>query len=166
MLYFNYKYHSKRGIAMWILWLIVGIVFSIAEMLYSGFFLIWFAIGAFSTIIISFFTENVVYQSIAFLFISLTLLLTLTRYFSQKFNSSHTTLTNTDSLIGQKGIVTTDIGKDSFESGLVKLDGEIWTASSKNGEIIKKGAVVEIHEIKGVRIIVSEIKTQGGLPND
>ncbi len=148
---------------MWILWLIVGIVFSIAEILYSGFFLIWFAIGAFLTIIVSFFTDNVIYQSITFLTISILLLLTLTKYVARKFSSSHTVPTNIDSLIGKTGIVTEDIGKDNFENGLVKLDGEIWTAVSKDGTPIPKGAAVQISEIKGVRLIVSLYENQGGL---
>ncbi|WP_069997443.1 NfeD family protein [Cellulosilyticum sp. I15G10I2] len=141
---------------MWILWLIVGIVFSVAEILYSGFFLIWFAIGAFLTIIVSFFTDNILYQSVIFLVISIILLLTLTKHFAKKFASGHTFPTNIDSLIGKKGIVIQNVGKDSFESGLVKLDGEIWTAVSQDGNAIEKGAVVQIHEIKGVRLIVSE----------
>ena len=143
---------------MWILWLMVGIVFSLAEMLYSGFFLIWFALGAFVTIIVSFFTENILYQSITFLLISITLLLSLTKHVAKKFSSGHTIPTNIDSLIGKRGMVTEDIGKDSFESGFVKLDGEIWTAISKDSMAIPKGTVVEIHEIKGVRLIVSTVE--------
>ncbi|MDF2612700.1 MAG: putative protease [Clostridia bacterium] len=141
---------------MWILWLIVGIVFSIAEILSSGFFLIWFAIGAFIALIASFFTSNVLYQGIIFLAVSLILLLTLTKLVAKKFSSHPTLPTNIDSLIGKKGIVTEDIGKDNFESGLVKLDGEIWTAVSKDGHPINKGSIVSIHEIKGVRLIVSQ----------
>ena len=143
---------------MWILWLIVGIVFSVSEILYSGFFLIWFAIGAFLTIIVSFFTENILYQGISFLAISIILLLTLTKYFAKKFTSGHTFPTNIDGLIGKTGIVTQIIGKDNFDSGFVKLDGEIWTAISKDGNTIEKGSMVQVHEIKGVRLIVSEVK--------
>ena len=143
---------------MWILWLIAGIVFSVAEIFYSGFFLIWFAIGAFSAMIASRFTDNVIYQGLIFLIISLALLLTLTKRFTKKFSSHATIPTNIDSLVGKKGIVTTHIGKDSFENGLVKLDGEIWTAFSKDGQPIEKGATVQIHEVKGVRLIVSEVK--------
>lgn len=140
---------------MWLLWLIVGIVFSVAEIFYNGFFLIWFAAGAFSAMIVSRFTDNVVYQGIIFLIISIVLLLTLTKRFTQKFSSHPTVPTNIDNLIGKKGIVTQDIGKDNFENGLVKLDGEIWTALSKDGLPIAKDTIVQIHEVKGVRLIVS-----------
>lgn len=148
---------------MWVLWLVVGIVFSLAEMLYSGFFLIWFAIGAFTALIASFFTDNILYQGIIFLIISLILLLTLTKHVAKKFSSHATIPMNIDSLIGKKGIVTQDIGKDNFENGLVKLDGEIWTAVSKDGYPIKKGSIVHIQEIKGVRLIVSQIENDGGI---
>lgn len=148
---------------MWMLWLIVGIIFSVCEVFYSGFFLIWFAIGAFCTIIISFFTQNILYQSIVFLVVSITLLLTLTKYFTRKFLSKNYTATNIDSLIGKTGIVTQDIGKDNFEAGLVKLDGEIWTAVSENGAAIAKGSTVVIQQIKGVRLIVTQTENKGGL---
>jgi len=148
---------------MWILWLIVGIIFSLSEILYSGFFLIWFAVGAFASLIASFFTENVLYQGIIFLVVSLTLLLTLTKRIAKKFSSSATIPMNIDRLIGNNGIVTEDIGKDTFENGLVKLDGEIWTAVSKDGHPIEKGSIVSIQEIKGVRLIVSRAENQGGI---
>ncbi len=142
---------------MWILWLVIGIIFSVAEILYSGFFLIWFAAGAFAALITSFFTSHFIIQSLVFIFVSLILLLTLTKRFVKRFNKTSTVATNIDGLIGKQGVVTHSIGKDNIESGLVKLDGEIWTAISYDGMPISKETLVEIKEIKGVRLIVSPL---------
>ena len=145
---------------MWILWLIVAIIFSIAEMIYSGFFLLWFAIGAFCSMIISliFPNSNMFVQGGIFLIVSVSLLLTLTKKFTKKYSNSETIPTNIDKLIGKTGIVIQNIGEDTYETGLVKLDGEIWSAVSSNGSPILKGSSVKIQEIKGVKLIVTPLE--------
>ena len=51
------------------------------------------------------------------------------------------------------GIVTQDI--DKLKPGEVKVDGKMWTAISDKE--IKKGKVVEILKIEGVKLKVKEI---------
>lgn len=140
---------------MWYIWLIAAIIFCIAEILYSGFFIIWFAIGSLAALITSFFTTNLVIQTIIFLIVSLVLLITLTKHITNKLLKHPTIATNVDGLIGKKGMVIETIGENTLEPGLVKLDGEIWTATSLYDEVIEKGTLVEIKQIKGVRLIVA-----------
>lgn len=140
---------------MWYIWLIATIIFCIAEILYSGFFIIWFAIGSLAALITSFFTTNLIIQTLIFLIVSLILLITLTKHVTTKLLKRPTIATNVDELIGKKGVVIKTIGENSLEPGLVKLDGEIWTATSLYDEVITKGTLVEIKKIKGVRLIVS-----------
>lgn len=143
---------------MWYIWLIAAIIFCAAEILYNGFFIIWFAIGSFAALIISFLTPNLIIQTLVFLIISFILLITLTKRITEKLSNKTTVQTNIDGLIGKKGIVIETIGKDNLEPGLVKLDGETWSATSANEEIIEKGTLVEINAIKGVRLIVTSIQ--------
>lgn len=143
---------------MWEVWLIIAIIFAIAAFCYSGFFLLWFAIGALVALISSLFLHNLLVESIIFLVISFILLLTLTQYFTRKFASKKTFVTNTDKLIGSRGIVTKCIGQNNLESGLVKLDGEIWSAISDSNEAIAEGSLVKVKAIKGVRLIVTNIR--------
>ena len=44
------------------------------------------------------------------------------------------------------------------EFGLVKIEGDTWSAISENEEEIKKGTEVEIKKIEGVKLIVTPIK--------
>lgn len=143
---------------MWLLWLVAGIIFTISEIVYSGFFLIWFAVGSFITMFLSFFIQNTAVESVIFLVISITLLLTLTKKFTQKISSKNSFVSNVDNLIEKKGVVTETIGKDHLDTGLVKLEGEIWTAVSENGKTIEKGTLVEVRAIKGVRLIVVPVQ--------
>lgn len=142
---------------MWYIWLIAAIIFCAAEILYNGFFIIWFAIGSLAALITSFITPNLVIQTIVFLLISLILLITLTKRITQKFSNKDSIATNISGLIGKRGIVIETIGKNNLEPGLVKLDGETWSATSLNEEAIEKGALVEVSDIKGVRLIVTAV---------
>lgn len=65
--------------------------------------------------------------------------------------------TSIDALLGQKGLVTQTIGEPDNEVGLVRLDGEIWSALSLKGTRIEKGVIVKVHDIKGVRLIVTPL---------
>lgn len=141
---------------MWLLWLVVGIIFAIAEIIYSGFFLIWFSVGALAALIASLFTSSIAIQLVIFLMVSFILLITLTKRFTNKFSHKDVVPTNIDALIGQKGIVLEPIGETTHETGQVKLDGEIWSAISADGSYIEKGSIVTIEEIRGVRLIVSK----------
>lgn len=143
---------------MWYIWLIAAIIFCAAEIFYNGFFIMWFAIGSIAALITSFFTPNLVIQTIVFLIVSLVLLITLTKRITQKFSSKDSIQTNINGLIGKKGIVLETIGKNNLEPGLVKLDGETWSAISLNNEVIEKGTLVEIRDIKGVRLIVTNVQ--------
>ena len=64
--------------------------------------------------------------------------------------------TNSDSLIGMDGIVTTEI--DNLQgNGKVYISGLTWSAKSLNGEDIPEGAVVTARKIEGATLVV-EIK--------
>lgn len=143
---------------MWYVWLIAAIIFCAAEILYNGFFIMWFAIGSIAALITSFLTSNLVIQTIVFLIVSLVLLISLTKRVTQKFSNKDVIQTNINGLIGKKGIVIETIGKNNLEPGLVKLDGETWSATSLDNEMIEKGASVEVHDIKGVRLIVTSVQ--------
>ncbi|MGL4799023.1 MAG: NfeD family protein [Cellulosilyticaceae bacterium] len=142
---------------MWLLWLVVGIAFGIAEIAYSGFFLIWFAIGSIAALLTSFLTDSTLIQLIVFVVVSTVLLLTLTKRFAKRFAKHDTTPTNIDALIGKQALVTQAINTSPGETGLVKLDGEIWTACAVEQDLIPNGTSVVIREVRGVRLIVSKL---------
>lgn len=150
---------------MWLMWLVIGIIFAIAEMINSGFFLIWFTVGALAALITSLITSNVAIQLIVFLTISILLLLTLTKYCTAHFSKRDAIATNIDALIGKTGTVLEAIGEHATDVGQVKLDGEIWSAISSNDLPIKKGSKVIIDEIRGVRLVVHEAPVDSNSTN-
>lgn len=64
--------------------------------------------------------------------------------------------TNAQSLVGEIGIVTKEIRP--FETGLVKISGQIWTAKSIDKKSIGRNERVMVLAIEGVKLIVEKLK--------
>ena len=140
---------------MWQIWLIIAGVCLIGEIMTTGFLVFWLSIGALLSMIVSFFTDNVIIQTAVFV-ISSAILIFATKPFVKKFAKTKNVKTNAYSIIGKNGIVTTDI--DSINSkGQVKVDGETWSAVGKDDIDIQKGTEIEVLEIKGVKAIVKPV---------
>ena len=146
---------------MWQFWLIASGIFFIAEIITVGFLIFWLGIGALITMIVSFFTSNLIIQTTVFV-ISSTILIFATRPLINKFANTKTTSTNAFSLVGKKGIVTQNI--DSIRgTGQIKVQGELWSVISKDSDIIPKNTEVEILSIKGVKLIVTPVRVSSTL---
>ncbi len=140
---------------MWQVWLVISGIFFVLEIATVGFFVFWFGIGAIFAMIVSLFTSNIIIQTTVFLITS-TLLILLTKPFVQKISHQDTVQTNAYSIIGQTGVVTKEI--DAKKGiGQIKVGSEIWTANTKQDEVIPVGTEVEILEISGVKAIVKPI---------
>ena len=136
-------------------WFIVAIIFGVGELMTTSLTLIWFSIGALVSMLLSPFIESVFIQVMIFAIVSIVLLVIATKYLvdrdkNVKYN------TNLQGIISQKGIVVQDI--EPYEVGVVKLNGEEWSAISKDKVKIKKGSIVEVVQIEGVKLIVKEVR--------
>ena len=137
---------------MWQFWIVLAGVFFVIEAFTIGFLVFWFGIGAIVAMIVSFFTDSLLIQTLVFL-ISSTVLLFFTRPFVNKFSENKETQTNAFSIIGKKGIVTKTIDPITGQ-GQIKVGSEVWSAKSKNEVKIEKGYEVEVLEIDGVKAVV------------
>lgn len=137
---------------MWQFWLIVAGIFLVIEIATVGFLVFWFGIGALFAMITSFFTDNLIIQTVVFI-LSSTVLLFFTRPFVNKFSPKEKVKTNAFSIIGKKGIVTQTINPITGE-GQVKVGSEVWSAKSSEDVKIEKGLEVEVLDIDGVKAVV------------
>jgi membrane protein implicated in regulation of membrane protease activity len=78
---------------------------------------------------------------------------------ARKLNKKGFEKTNADRYIGRDGIVVQSISNLAAE-GQVKVDNQIWTARSANGEDIAEGAKIKVEKIEGVKLIVSPINEE------
>ena len=83
---------------MWQFWLIVAGICLVIEIATVGFLVFWFGIGALFAMITSFFTDNLIIQTVVFI-LSSTVLLFFTRPFVNKFSPKEKVKTNAFSII-------------------------------------------------------------------
>lgn len=149
---------AKGGVFMdytWLLWFLLAIIFAVIEVATTGFFIIWFGIGALGAMVVALLTSSITIQFFVFIIISVALLF-MTRKLTSKVESPNATRTNVDAVIGKTGIVTEDI--PALESpGIVKVAGEMWSAVSFDSLPIKKGHQVKVLQVKGVRLVVQTL---------
>ncbi len=132
-------------------WTIIFLILLFVELITINLVSIWFAIGALFSAIVSIFTDSVLIQFLTFLLVSIVTLI-ITKPVVKKINKKKFTPTNLDRVIGQQGVVTKRISKDSY--GLVKVLGSIWTATSD--DFIDVGSRVIVQKIDGVKLIVKK----------
>lgn len=136
-------------------WLIALIAFVVIEIATMGLTTIWFAGGALVALVLAMFNTSIYVQLGAFLLISI-ILLVGTRPLAVKFFNQKREKTNVDSMIGKQAIVVAEID-NLREEGQVILNGMEWSARAyEEGKIIPTGAVVEVKEIRGVKLMVVE----------
>lgn len=138
---------------MKLLWLIVAIIFGIAEAMTPSLTLIWFSIGALILIFLSTFIESILIQVILFGIISVTLLIVATKIIVKK-DENHQYDTNLQAIVKKSGVVRKDILPN--ETGIVVVENEEWSAISANNEAILENTQVKILKIEGVKLIVSK----------
>ena len=136
-----------------IVWLVLMVVFLIAEAATVTLVSLWFAAGALAALIAYFWGAAVWLQVLLFLAVS-TLLLTALRPLVRKFVTPRLQRTNVDSVIGSTGLVTAPIDNVSA-SGQVRLGAMEWTARSTSGAPISEGTLVRVDRIEGVKVFVS-----------
>ena len=136
-------------------WLILFIILLIIEIFTMGLTTIWFAGGALVAYILAFVGFTLPVQIIAFLLVSIVLLV-LTRPLAVKFFNKERQKTNAESLIGQKAVVLEKI--DTIRGvGLVEVNGQEWSAKTDETDaVIEADTIVVIEGIQGVKLIVKK----------
>lgn len=138
-----------------IIWLVLMVVFLIAESQSVTMVSLWFAAGALGALIAELCGAELWLQIVIFFAVSIVLLASL-RPIARKYFTPKITKTNVDSIVGQTGLVTADIDNVSAH-GQVKLGAMEWTARSTSGENIPKGTLVKVDKIEGVKAFVTPV---------
>ncbi len=159
-----------------IVWGIVALLFLGAEMITFAFVGIYFAIGAAVAAVLTFFTDNIAVQVIAFAAVALGLLF-LTRKLVMRKLPPPPTASNAHTVVGKRGVVTIEIDNDA-STGQVRIGTEYWTArlaaaADARPERIGVNEKVEIVDVQGVTAQVVRLSdlasasgTAGATPNE
>lgn len=132
-----------------LLWFIIGIVFLVIEFLTFGLISIWFALGAFLTMI--FYESSLENQFYIFVGASLLFLLLIRKLTLKRFKGNSKELNRIEGKIVK--IEKVEIrGSDHFYT--VYLDGKIWEGISKRTFNVGDEAVVE--KIMGNKLVLTK----------
>jgi membrane protein implicated in regulation of membrane protease activity len=139
-----------------VIWLIVAVVFAVAEVVNLSFFMFPFAIGAAGAALVDLAGGG---AAITFAtFAALTAVsFTVVRPIARRHLTTPPQIrTGTAALIGRTAIVTERIDNDA-NVGKVRLDGEVWTARAyDDDQVIEPGTRVHVMEIKGATALVTD----------
>jgi membrane protein implicated in regulation of membrane protease activity len=140
----------------WVIWLIVAVVFAVAEAVNLSFYLFPFAIGAAGAAVVGLAGGGAAIEWVVFAALT-AVSFTVVRPIARRHISMPPQLrTGTSALIGRTAIVTERIVNDDA-MGQVRIDGEVWTARSYDEDkVLEPGTRVHVMEIRGATALVSD----------
>ncbi len=144
------------GLDSWVFWLILVGIFAIIEVSTVNLVSVWFAGGSLAALIASLLGAPVFLQVLIAVGVS-GVMLALVLIFKpfDKFRHKQNVATNSDRMIGQTGLVLTEI--DPIEAtGTVKVLGQVWSAVTRGEERIAPDELVKVLGISGVKLIVEK----------
>jgi membrane protein implicated in regulation of membrane protease activity len=137
------------------LWLVLLILFLMAEGATAAVTTIWFAAGALVAMVAALLDAQIWLQVIVFVVVSIGCLLAL-RPLLKKYITPKKVRTNVDAVVGSQGVVLERID-NLAGTGRVKLGGMEWSARAENNECIEAGTVVRVEKIEGVKVFVTPV---------
>lgn len=144
--------------AFFFVWLIIAVLFLLLEMGHPGlFFFLSFSCGALIASLVSLYSQSLILQSIIFLISTFISLFILKQWIAKKLRlGTKHTHTNMYALEGKHAVVLQSI--TPTKPGLVKINGEIWTARSLHDGIIHKDVLVQVIRVSGAHVVVKKIE--------
>ena len=138
-----------------IFWIFIIISTLIAEIATVGLVSLWLTVGGICALICNLLKLSVVIQWVVFIVVSVLGLLLFRSFWVNKMKKEIVP-TNADANIGKEVIVTEDIDNLLFK-GEVKVNGQLCSAQSLDGEKIDKNSKVVIRKIEGNKVFVEKV---------
>jgi membrane protein implicated in regulation of membrane protease activity len=136
----------------WLIWVVVGIALTLAELLSLSLVLIMIGVGALAAAIVAAFGFPVLLQLGVFVVVAGLAVLLVRPVAKAHLLSSGASATNVTALLGKSALVLERVGE---HSGLVKIGGEEWTARPfEPDQVIEAGQTVRVMEINGATALV------------
>lgn len=146
-----------------IVWLVLLLIFLLAEAVTINLVTVWFAGGALVALLVSLLEVDLWLQVVLFFVVSGGML-ALLRPLVRKYLKPKIAPTNVCSVIGTTGRVTAAIDNVTAQ-GQVKLGTMEWTARSTSGEPIPVGTLIRADRIEGVKVFVSPVREKEVVKN-
>jgi membrane protein implicated in regulation of membrane protease activity len=140
----------------WVIWLIIAVVFAVAEVVNLSFYLFPFAIGAAAAAVVGLAGGGTAIELITFAALTGVSFTVVRPSARRHINMPPQLRTGTAALIGRTAVVTERIVNDEAV-GKVRLDGEVWSARAYDDDkVIEPGTRVHVMEIRGATALVDD----------
>lgn len=135
-----------------VLWLIIGVVLVVAEVLSGAFVLVMLGSAALVAALAAALGTGPVISGVVFAAVAAGGITLARPALVRRMHHGDHVKTNVDALVGSKALVTTTV---DVHSGQVKVNGEIWSARSYDEtEVLEPGRTVTIMSISGATAVV------------
>jgi len=143
-----------------VVWLLIALFSLLLEMSSPGlFFFLSFFFGALVAAGVTLVSASWALQALIFLGSTACAFVVLHYWLTRKAKGIDVhTQTNVYALRSKRGRVIRQITADKM--GLVKIDGEKWSARSLDKQTINEGSMVTVERVKGVHLVVKQVKSE------
>ena len=150
---------------MWIIWLVIAALLMAGEVATTGFFLLWFGIGAGVTALLALLgLHNVPAQIIIFLAISISLVVASRTIFDKFISRRKALKTGVEIMIGEI-VQVVEASQGTRNEAAIKAFGSVWTAIPLADEApLQIGESVKIDRIEGNTVYVHRPSPHSLLP--
>ena len=138
----------------WILWLVVGVVFLIIELLTTALVSIWFVPAAIITCLLSFVIDGFLLQTAIFVVLSAVFMVICRKIYNKHIKKPVDDVDQNEKLLGKRATVTEDT---NGIIGRILVGDVYWKAISENGENIPKGETVVIKSVNGTTLVINKL---------
>lgn len=145
------------GLSAIVFWVLIFAMAVIVELVTYNLVSIWFAVAALAAMIASIFEASLVLQFVLFGLLSIAGFLLFIMVIRPRLGQRVITPTNADRILDKEGVVTEEI-HSVLGTGLVKVEGQVWSARIEGDGLIRVGTLVRVVAIKGVRAIVLPVE--------
>lgn len=135
----------------WWVWLAIGSVILIAELMLGTMFLLWIACGAFIAGVVAIFVGDLWWVPWVVFSVSSVALIALTRPMARRIQHAGTAPSNVDQLLGQEAVVL-DAIDPLKNTGRVRVGSDEWRARCDTQ--VAEGERVIVDSISGTTLIV------------
>jgi membrane protein implicated in regulation of membrane protease activity len=138
-------------------WVIVAIVFAIAEVMTVALFAAFIAVGALGAAVVSLLGFNLLVQAIVLGIIGVVGILVARPYLVERLHIGRPALrSGADSMVGQQTLLIEPIG-GLEQPGHVKIAGEMWPALTEDGSPLPATTPVVVTALRSTVLIVRPV---------
>lgn len=141
----------------WMVWLIIAVLVGVVEILTLDLTFLMLSGGALAASLVSGVTGgNLILEVLVFVAVAVLLLFAIRPRLLRRLHDApgKDALSNTDRLPGQPCLVLETV---TAHTGLVRLDGDVWTARAGGGEQYEVDEQVYVQRVNGATVVVTHV---------